>query len=105
MFIIIWVMAWFDYHVRGDQSGYLVNIQSDLMEHLPTRMVVLLPLDQAPPALGRLNLVFEIKGRRHVFLTHLMAAVPTEELGLGIGTLTPHKEAIERAIHMVFYGF
>ena len=99
-------MARFEYYVRAGRPGYVLNVQSDLLDHLATRMVVpLLPIKVAPPALKQLNLVFEIEGTRHVFLTHLMAAVPVEELGLGRGDLTPHKEAIERAIHMVFYGF
>ena len=99
-------MAQFDYYPRSEAPGFLVNVQSDLMDHLSTRMVVpLLPASKAPPPQKRLNMVFEVKGRRHVFLTHLMAAVALEELGLVQGSLKDHKEGIERALHMVFYGF
>jgi toxin CcdB len=46
-----------------DSEGYLLDVQTDLLDGLNTRVVVpLLPKEQAPTPAQRLNPTFEIEG-------------------------------------------
>lgn len=63
-------MARFDVHRNATNNPdvpYLVDIQSDLLSGLRSRVVVpLVPLDRFAKPMTRLNPVFEIDGRRLV---------------------------------------
>ena len=107
-------MAQFDYYPAPSGKGYVVDVQSDLMNHLNTRLVVpLLPIGQAPAPQQRLNLVFEILAVRHVFLTQFLTVMPVAgptdrpEAGLGLpeGNLGEHALGIFNALDMMFHGF
>lgn len=69
-------MARYDVFPHHQGSGYLLDIQADLLEGLDNRIVVplLLPQD-APKSASRLNPIFSIKGKDHVMVTQFMAAV------------------------------
>lgn len=99
-------MARYDLHPAPDGAGFLVDLQSDLLDGLTTRVVApLLPLDRAPSPAKWLNPVFEIDGVAHVLATQLLAAVPRGLLGRPVGTLADRAEAVTRALDMVFHGF
>ena len=74
-------MARFDIFENEGGSGYLLDIQSDILSGLNTRVVVpLLPKSSAPSPAQRLNPVFSIEGQALVMATQFMAAVPAGEL-------------------------
>lgn len=107
-------MARFDYYPAPSGKGYVVDVQSELMDHLNTRLVVpLLPLSHAPPLQQRLNLMFEINGVRYVFLTQFLTVMPimgpadNPEAGLGLaeGNLGDNAAAITNALDMMLHGF
>lgn len=55
-------MAQFDVFRNPEGSGYLLDVQSDLLDGLSTRLVIpLLPALQAPRPAARLNPVVNIK--------------------------------------------
>lgn len=86
--------------------GFLLDVQSDLLEAMQTRVVVpLLPLDKAPPPASRLNPVFVLAGAEHVMVTQNLAAVPLATLGKPVGSLDPALDEIRSALDMVFVGF
>jgi toxin CcdB len=104
-------MAQFDIH-RNQNSAtakgipYLLNVQSDLLDSLATRVVV--PLAR-PSVLGNksahyLNPLFEVEGTSLVMLTPEMAGVPKKNLGAVVGNLTDRRADVVRALDIVFSG-
>lgn len=90
----------------AEGDGLLLDLQSDLFETFGTRvMVPLVPVEAAPPAIGRLHPVFSIDARRYVMVTHLVASVPVERLDRPRGDLSGQRERIEAALDMLFRGF
>ena len=96
-------MAQFDFYRIG--TGWVVDVQADLLDGLNTRVVVPLLLEtEAPKPANRLNPVFLIEARRHVLLPQFMAAVPLAELGQRAGSLALERDRIKPAVDMVFDG-
>jgi toxin CcdB len=99
-------MARYDVFVGIAEGSYLLDVQTDLIDYLKTRVVVpLLPSGSTPPPVRKLNPVFEINGRKVVMATHLLATVPIAELGESRFNLTRHHFEIVGALDMVFQGF
>jgi len=99
-------MARYDVYVGPDDVGYLLDVQSDLLNGLNTRVVVpLLAMDMAPVPARRLNPVFEIRSERHVMVTQFLSAVPRSILETPIVNLVQHDNEIGNALDMVFIGF
>lgn len=99
-------MARYDYHPAPDGPGYLLDLQTDLLDGFTTRIVApLIPLDRAPAPARILNPVFEIDGVRHALVTQFLSAVPASLLRGPAGSLGSRSEEITRAIDMVFHGF
>ncbi|AMQ88419.1 MULTISPECIES: CcdB family protein [Marinobacter] len=99
-------MARFDIFENKDGAGYLLDVQSDLLSGLNTRVVVpLLPKSSAPSPAQRLNPVFNIEGQEVVMATQYMAAVPEGELRFGAGSLAGQQDEISAALDMLFLGF
>lgn len=97
-------MARFDLY-RGDQ-GWLLDVQSELTDPLPTRvMVPLVRLEEAPPPIRELNPVFEVQGIPYQFMTQWLAAAPRRALGRAEGSLAHERDAITRALDLLFTGF
>jgi toxin CcdB len=97
-------MARFDLHRAP--NGYLLDVQSNLIANVGTRLVV--PMFRAgsvPRTLTKLHPIFEIDGEPHLMATHLMGAAPAAELGPAVGSLDHHYDAIVAAIDMIFLGF
>jgi toxin CcdB len=99
-------MARYDVFDGAAEGSYLLDLQTDLIDHLSTRVVVpLLPSPSAPPPVKKLNPVFEIGGRKFVMATQLIATVPTGELGESRLSLIKHQDQIADALDMLFQGF
>jgi len=91
---------------RHVDLGYLLDVQSDLLGLLATRvMVPLMPLDQAPEPARRLNPVFNVEGQAHVMVTQYISAVSCAELGLAVATLEERFDEITMALDMVLQGY
>jgi toxin CcdB len=99
-------VARFDFYRNPEGKGYLLDLQSDLVGGLNTRVVApLMPLAEAPRPARRLNPVFDIADGQFVMATQFMAAVPTRELRERIGSLADQHDAIMNALDMIFTGF
>lgn len=97
-------MARFD--VYANNAGVFLDVQTNLIQGLGTRLVVPLLLeDDTPPTLRRLHPVFPIEGSRYFMATHLMVAVPERLLGRPIASLDDHYDRIVAALDMIFLGF
>jgi toxin CcdB len=98
-------VARFDLYANGP-NGYLLDVQTDLISGLNSRLVApLLPLAFAPPPIRKLHPVFEIEGELHVLATHLLGAVPMSALSGSVGNLDAHHDQISAALDMIFLGF
>jgi toxin CcdB len=99
-------MARFDVYESASGVGYVLDVQTDLLTGLNTRVVVpLLPLDRAPRPAARLNPIFEIGQQRFAMVTQFLSAVPISELRKPTGTLAANGHLIIDALDMVFFGF
>lgn len=93
--------------VHGLQGGGIVlNLQSDFLDWLGTRVVApLVPIDQSPSPAKHLNPVLSLEVGAFVLITQSMAAVPVSALGPAIADLSAHHDEITRAVDMVFQGY
>lgn len=85
---------------------YLLDIQSDLLESISTRVVV--PLCKPELLKGRLadqlNPLFEVEGRRMVMLTPELAGVSGKILGEPIANLAGERQVIVAALDLLISG-
>lgn len=85
---------------------YLLDVQSDLLDPLATRVVV--PLCKPEVLKGklaeRLNPVFEVEGRRMAMLTPELAGVSRKILGERVGNLSNERYSIVAALDLLFTG-
>ena len=99
-------MARFDIFENEAGAGYLLDVQSDLLSGLNTRVVVpLLPKSSAPIPAQRLNPEFSVEGQELIMTTQFMSAVPEAELRSGVGNLAEQQDKISAALDMLFLGF
>ncbi len=99
-------MARFSVYEWPAGDGLLLNLQTDFLDWLDTRIVApLVPVESAPPPARHLNPVLHIDGRDHVLLTQAMAAVPVSAMGRELESLANAQDEITRALDMVFQGF
>lgn len=100
-------MARFDlYPIPGRRPGYLLDVQSNLLDRLETRVVVpLLVETQAPPPMATLNPVFEIHGQRHVMVTQSIATLRRKDLGKVVLSLDDQHQRITNALDMLLSGY
>ena len=100
------MIARFNFFELEDEAGYLLDVQSDLLSSLNTRVVVpLIPRSSAPVSAQRLNPIFSIKDQELVMATQFMAAVPVRELRSPAGNLADWRGEISAALDMLFLGF
>ena len=99
-------MARFDVYANPGSPGLLLDVQSDLLAPLNTRVVVpLLPLELSPKPAERLNPVLEVQGARYVMVTQFMAAVPAGELKSFVLNLSASTDDILAAIDFLHQGW
>lgn len=105
-------MARFDVFVNpgpgADATPYLVDVQSDLLDVLETRVVIpLRSLERFPQVQlpQRLTPVFRIEGRECLLEIPKMAAVPRRILKTPIASLAGEQARITAALDFLFQGY
>jgi toxin CcdB len=104
-------MSQFDVYRNANPASraripYLLDVQSDLLEPLSTRIVVPLcrpELLSGKPA-ERLNPAFEVEGRKLLMLTPEIAGVSRKALGERVGSLAAERTAIVAALDLAITG-
>jgi toxin CcdB len=86
---------------------FLLDIQSNLLDALPTRVVIPLAYPEAIETLPilRLNPKVGVGGTALVALTQDMAALPRRLLKDPVANLSPQREEILAALDFLFTGF
>lgn len=84
----------------------LLDIQSDLLDQLDTRVVVpLAPVQtRKARAISVLMPELEVEGRRYVMVTPQMAGVPRGVLGAEVAEVTASRQEIVAAIDLLVTG-
>lgn len=104
-------MAQFDIYRNANPATrsripYLLDVQSDLLDVLATRVVI--PLCKPEVLKGklaeRLNPVFEVEGHRMALLTPELAGVSRKMLGERVGNLSNERGPIIAALDLLFTG-
>ncbi len=99
-------MPKYDVFPNPSGEGYLLDVQTDLLSDLNTRVVApLLPAAHAPRPAARLNPEFLIDGEPVIMVTQFMAAVSVGVLKSPVGNLTDEFEKITIALDMLMQGF
>ena len=86
---------------------YLLDVQSDIIGELNTRLVIpLFLLDEVSgrPA-RRLNPVVNVNGEDFLVMTHEMASVRQSQLGEEVVSVQEHRQAIKNALDFLLDGF
>ena len=101
-------MAQFDVHRNPNPSAdvrpYLLDVQSDLIGRLPTRVVVPLALASQFTAARHLNPIFEIEGQRVVMSTAEIAGIARSAIGEKVASLDAQRSEIVGAIDFLVTG-
>lgn len=86
---------------------FLVDIQSELLDGLETRVVI--PLTRAAALtknpVSQLTPVLDFEGESYVLMTPQLAGVARTELGPVAGSLAAHREAVLAAVDFLLTGF
>jgi toxin CcdB len=104
-------MARFDVHENPNPetsptAPFLLDVQSDLLEDLATRVVVpLFHAETMGKAASFLNPSFTINSVPVVMSTAEQAAVPVSALGAKVETLREHQDEIVGALNFLLTGF
>ncbi|HSV57864.1 MAG TPA: CcdB family protein [Variovorax sp.] len=104
-------MAQFDIYPNPSKAQrtdipWIVDIQTDLLSALQTRLVIPLALRKSLPAEAPRNLCPPVSwnGESLVALPHLAAAFRTKDLGRASGSLRSHASELVDAIDAVISG-
>lgn len=91
---------------QGDVP-FLVDVQSNLLSDLGTRVVIPCFRRKAPklPTMQRLTPEIEIEGERYVLMTPQVAGIPAHLLGDPAADLGVHRAEILGALDLLLTGF
>ncbi|SIP92263.1 toxin CcdB [Rhizobium sp. RU33A] len=99
-------MARFRIHRLKSEEQLVVDLQSDFLHDLPTRVVApLQPVETVTWVIARLTPRFEVGGKTYVMATHRLAALPLSEIGPSIDNLSTRADEISAATDFLFQGF
>lgn len=92
---------------KDSPAPYLLDVQSDLLSELNTRVVApLYPADTlGGKTVSTLTPVFELEGGRVLMLTTQLAGVGKRQLGQVVADFSEHRGEIVAAIDFLFSGF
>ena len=99
-------MARFDVYRQPGGGGYLLDCQADVLANLNTRFVVpLLPREEGPLPIARLNPAFRIGEEEVVMYTQFAASVTARELQTAVGSLEEEHRSIMNALDVLLTGY
>lgn len=102
-------MAQFDvYRFTGRLTPLIVDVQSDVLSDLASRVVV--PLTPVTSAIGeelpRLKPRVTVEGKDYLFMATDIGALPASRLGPWVAsTEDEHRDAMTNALDFLFFGF
>ena len=98
-------MAQFDVYDLGEDDGYVLDVQSDLLRYLDTRVVMPLLRPAAMRSdIARLHPSIEVNDEAFVLGTHLLATVDRTELRERVCSLDANRYGIQGALDVLLTG-
>lgn len=91
-------MARFDVYLTADGQQYLLDCQSDWLDHFNTRFMVPLVADKPATNIQRLHPELKVGETIFTMATHLASAVPVRELGQKVASLEDQENSITNAL-------
>lgn len=90
----------------GGVYPLIVDVQAEMLAHLPTRVVVPLVTVKRYGArpITRLNPILKVKNIEYVLVFQLLAAMPRSTLGAAVGSLRSHRDELVAAVDLLFTG-
>ncbi len=90
-----------------DSFPYLLNVQSEILEGLITRVVIPLCPSAAlgKKSISNLSPQFEIQGINHTLLTSQLAGIAVSEIGSPVCDLSDDRFEIIKTLDFLFTGF
>jgi len=99
-------MGQFDVYAGiGRSTRLVVDLQSDILAPIATRIVAPLFQPSETPLLTELTPLVRLDGRDLVVMIPLLASIPVRELQRPVGSLATDQDAIKRALDVLFLGF
>ena len=99
-------MSKFDLHPTRNATGYLLDLQTDLLAVQRTRMMApVMSVSDVPQRTTGLHPLIDVDGAPYVVVTHLMAAVPQSVLLPPVANLSAQADAFTRALDLLFQGY
>jgi len=104
-------MSQFDVHRNLNPASktvapFIVDLQSDLVGHLPTRLVA--PLKQQRAIGGRIEILMpevDLQGKKFIVSLPESAGVPLAFVGPVVGSLSQHRDQFVAGIDLLITGF
>ena len=100
-------MAQYDVHEwrGGGNTRYVVDVQSDLLSHLATRVVVpLQPMSGSAKPADILNPVVDIDAKQYFLSTAELAGTDRRNLGEIVDSMADRSLEVTRAVDMILSG-
>jgi toxin CcdB len=99
-------MAQFHVYPNPTGSGYLLDVQADILETMKTRVVVsLLRPQRTLIRTPRLNPIIMVEDVDHLMVTQSLSAVPAAILRKPVAVLWPQSDVIRDALNFLLIGF
>lgn len=98
-------MARFDVYLTRDGEQYLLDCQSNWLDHFDTRFVVPLVADKPVKETSRLHPVLDVRGEPMIMATHLASAIAVNELGAKIASVSSQHILVVDALDMLTGGY
>lgn len=86
---------------------FLLDVQSDLLSELRTRVVIPLYLKSSLSGklMTKLSPEVQVEGKKLVLMTPQLAGISVKDLGEPVGSLAEHRGEIIAALDLLFTGF
>ena len=84
---------------------HVVDVQTDFLDHLTSRVVVPLLSTKGSLGIAGLNPVCEFEGETYFLQTQEIAVMTRRVLGKSVGSLAEYRDEITRALDTLFLGF
>lgn len=102
-------MAQFDLYANpsrrvAEDMPFVVDVQSEFLRHLPTRILIPLARQDSIKASPHLNPLLTVNGEPLVLLTNHLASLPSTMLDHAVGSLAEHRHDIIAALDFLFTG-
>ncbi|ECB0128898.1 cytotoxin [Salmonella enterica subsp. enterica serovar Rissen] len=102
-------MQYMVYRNKGNSKAYpyLLDVQSDIIDELHTRMVIpLFPVSRlVNNPVKRLTPTLNVEGNDYLVMTHEMASIRLSQIGDEVMDVRSHRQTIKNAFDFIFDGF